>query len=349
MTTGATYASATIGSTSTTNTTSTVMDCNHPYYIHPSDSPGMQIIGIVLTENNYNQWHRSMEIALSSKLKLGFVDGTCVKPASTSPLLMYWNRCNNMITSWILNSVSEDRRNSIVYIQSARDIWLDLEVRFAQSNVPKLFHLRKEIAHLSQGTLSISAYFTKFRTLHDELECLLTKPKCVCNRCTCTVNSKLAEFDKNLQLTQFLMGLNDSFTGIRGQILLMTPLPSLNQSYSMLLQEEKQRENSGGGGFSSETMAMMVKAYPNNKAQGTNNISYGVKKGPESSVVCDYCHMTGHLRDKCYCIHGYPSWHKLFGKPKPKPKFLKERNSVVASVSTIDNGESMTSDSYRFL
>ncbi|XP_074352138.1 uncharacterized protein LOC141691304 [Apium graveolens] len=239
MTTGATYEFATIGSTSTTNVTSAVINCNHSYYIHPSDSPGMQIIGIVLTENNYNQWHRSIEIALSSKLKLGFVDGTYVKPTSTSPLLMYWNRCNNMIMFWILNFVSEDIRNNILYIQSTREIQLDLDVRFAQSNVQKLFHLRKEIAHLSQGTLN---------------------------------NGKLAEFDQNLQLTQFLMGLNDSFTGIRGQILLMTLLPSLNQSYGMLLQEEKQRENFDGGGFSSETMAMTLKAYPNNKFQGTKNV-----------------------------------------------------------------------------
>lgn len=31
------------------------------------------------------------------------------------------------------------------------------------------------------------------------------------------------------------MGLNESFTTIRGQILLMTPLPDLGQAYAMLL------------------------------------------------------------------------------------------------------------------
>lgn len=238
MATIASYASATTGSTSTTVTP--IFDCNHHYYLHPSDNPGMQITTVILTDSNYNQWHRSMEIALSSKLKLGFVDGTYVKPAANSTFLIHWMRCNNMITSWILNSVSVDIRNSIVYLQSSgREIWLDLEVRFAQSNVPKFFHLRKEISHLMQGTMSISAYFTKFRTLHDELECVTTKPLCTCGLCTCSVNSKQTELDQSIQLSQFLMGLNDSFTGIRGQILLMKPLPSLSQSYAMLLQEEK--------------------------------------------------------------------------------------------------------------
>lgn len=55
-------------------------------------------------------------------------------------------------------------------------------------------------------------------------------------------------------------------------------------------------------------------------------------------MVCDYCHMTRHLKNICYCIHGYPSWHKLFGKPKPQPRFIKEKGSLIANVTTSDAG-----------
>lgn len=204
-------------------------------------------------------------------------------------------------------------------------------MRYAQSNVPKLFHLRKEIAHLTQSSLSISAYFTKFRTLHDELECLYTKPRCTCNHCTCSVNGKLNELDQSVQLTQFLMGLNDTFTGVRDQILMMKPLPSLNQCYAMLLQEESQCEVHNSLSFTTDNVAMSVKSNfsTNQYVRGAQS---SVRKSNDVSVVCDYCHMSGHLKDKCYCIHGYPSWHQLFGKPKPKPKLLTPRNSVVANV-----------------
>jgi hypothetical protein len=40
---------------------------------------------------------------------------------------------------------------------------------------------------------------------------------------------------------QFLMGLNDSYSAIRGQILLINPLPTVHQAYSSVSQEEKQR------------------------------------------------------------------------------------------------------------
>lgn len=39
----------------------------------------------------------------------------------------------------------------------------------------------------------------------------------------------------------FLMGLNDSFSQTRGQILLMDPLPSINRVFSLIVQEEKQK------------------------------------------------------------------------------------------------------------
>ena len=41
---------------------------------------------------------------------------------------------------------------------------------------------------------------------------------------------------------QFLMGLSESFAQIKGQILLMEPIPQINKVYSLLIQEEAQRK-----------------------------------------------------------------------------------------------------------
>lgn len=318
--TSASYASATIGSTSTT------LDVNHPYYLHPSDNPGLIITTKILDENNYSQWERSMDIALSSKLKLGFVDGTYVQPAANSSLFIHWTRCNNMVTSWLLNAVTSEIRQSIVYMKSAKLIWDELKVRYAQTNVPKLSQLRKEIAHLTQGTMSVGGYFTKFKTLHNELESLHSNPRCICNQCTCTVNTKLDVNDLHIQTTQFLMGLSESFTAIRGQILIMKPLPTLSQCYSMLLQEENQREVKGSTHTTAENVALSVKTKP--------QFQRNFKKQSEVPIYCEYCRMQGHSKDKCYCLHGYPTWHKLHGKPKPKPKHLTTNNPVAAQVNT---------------
>lgn len=43
--------------------------------------------------------------------------------------------------------------------------------------------------------------------------------------------------------------------------------------------------------------------------------------------------MTSHSKDKCYCIHGFPSWHKLFGKSKPKPRHTLSNSGSVKHMS----------------
>lgn len=69
---------------------------------------------------------------------------------------------------------------------------------------------------MSQGLMLISSYYTKFKTLVDELECISAKPICSCNNCTCEINSKLEIYDQSTHLIQFLMGLSDQFTSVRG-------------------------------------------------------------------------------------------------------------------------------------
>ena len=313
------YASAVMaGGTSTEQ----VIDINHPYYLSSSDHPGIALVTDVSIDHNYHHWSRAISIALSAKLKLGFIDGTTARPASTSPQLALWKRSNDLVISWILNSVSSDIRKSIVYMNTAQQIWEDLSNRYSQNNVPRLFNLRKELASLTQGTKSITAYFTVFRSLIDELENLAPIPRCSCqsNTCACGLSDKLNKYEQQIHLSQFLMGLNDQFTATRGHILLITPLPDVTQAYAMLLQDENQRNNANVTSFGDITA---MNARFNNVNSGNKNKFTGKReerKVNDSSVMCDYCHLSGHGRDKCFALHGYPDWHRLYGQPKPKVK-----------------------------
>lgn len=57
---------------------------------------------------------------------------------------------------------------------------------------------------------------------------------------------------------KFLMGLNDSFSQVRTQILLMDPLP-INKVYSLLIQEEVQRNGGSGLHARVESTALVAK------------------------------------------------------------------------------------------
>lgn len=148
-----------------------------------------------------------------------------------------------------------------MYVHIAKQILDDLALRYSQMNVPRLFHLRKGLSFITQGSKSISTYFTKFHGLTDELGNLSLIPKCSClnSTCTCGNSLKLDQYDNMLNLSQFFMGLNNQFTAARGQILLMTLLPDTRSAYDTLLQEENQRDFATHTKLSTENFALNVK------------------------------------------------------------------------------------------
>lgn len=58
--------------------------------------------------------------------------------------------------------------------------------------------------------------------------------------CTCGGLKGLAEREDKERVMQFLMGLNDSFSTIRGSILFMNPLPNTRKVHALTLQHERQ-------------------------------------------------------------------------------------------------------------
>jgi hypothetical protein len=209
-----------------------------PFYLPQGESPGAALVSQPLTGENYNTWSRSMIMALTAKNKLALIDGSLPQPALDAGVeYQAWVRCNNMILSWILNSVSKEIAESVIYIDTSHGMWLDLKERFSQKNGPRVFQLQKSISVLSQGNSSLSSYFTQLKSLWDEISNYRPIPPCSCGGM-----KVVAEHYHQEYIYQFLMGLNESLAAIRGQILLMEPLPTVNKVFSFVIQEEKQQE-----------------------------------------------------------------------------------------------------------
>ncbi|KAK3007090.1 hypothetical protein RJ639_016141 [Escallonia herrerae] len=64
------------------NVQNIAIDTKSPFYLHPSDHPGLIFVTQPLSENgkNYFTWRCNMLTALQSKNKAGFVDGLIAKP-----------------------------------------------------------------------------------------------------------------------------------------------------------------------------------------------------------------------------------------------------------------------------
>ena len=75
-----------------------------------------------------------MRIALLGKRKYGFVTGSCNKESYREELHEQWERCNAIVLSWIMNTVSESLLSGIVYATNACAFWEDLKERYDKVN-----------------------------------------------------------------------------------------------------------------------------------------------------------------------------------------------------------------------
>jgi hypothetical protein len=99
------------------------MDSSNPFFLNHGDSPGAMIVSKPLNGENYNSWKRAMVMALSAKNKLSFVNGTLPKPSNLYDSQGLACTCyNNMVLSWLLNFVSTEIANSIIYIDDTSEI-----------------------------------------------------------------------------------------------------------------------------------------------------------------------------------------------------------------------------------
>ncbi|MCI27991.1 hypothetical protein A2U01_0049191, partial [Trifolium medium] len=111
-----------------------VDNSQNPFYIHPSENPANSLVNPVLDGKNYHSWARSMRKAIITKNKLRFLDGSSPMPNEYDPTYEAWMRCNNLVISWIQNSVSASIAQSIVYYDIAATAWNDLKARFSRAD-----------------------------------------------------------------------------------------------------------------------------------------------------------------------------------------------------------------------
>ncbi|XP_059285816.1 uncharacterized protein LOC132039334 [Lycium ferocissimum] len=230
--------------TQTNIKTNPVNDHSSPFYLHPSDSPGMLLVNSLFDGKGYTGWNRAFIIALSAKNKLGMIDGTVEMPDASDPDHKIWTR--------------------------SREIWKELATRFGRwCNGAQLYQLQKELSDAVR-TSDIAGYFTKVKKIWDELNALITFDHCSC-KCICGGKVKTIKSHQDGRLIEFLMGLNNSYSSVKSTVTMMDPLPTVGSAYSLLIQEEKQREVYMEAHPSEAAFMVSNQKYNNNVQRFANN------------------------------------------------------------------------------
>ncbi|GKA99521.1 hypothetical protein Tco_0827515 [Tanacetum coccineum] len=137
---------------------------------------------------------------------MGFVDGSCVKSdyVSSVPLSNQWERCNVVVLSWLLSSISEYLYLSQVNSENAPEVWKELKYTYDK--------------------------------LDGEFD-ILTKH----TPCSCDAKAELGKHNQLMKLMQFLMGLDEVYKLIRSSLLTQPELPDVRDDFVIIYREESHR------------------------------------------------------------------------------------------------------------
>ncbi|XP_074273150.1 uncharacterized protein LOC141596800 isoform X2 [Silene latifolia] len=100
-----------------------------PLFLSQSDYSGMKLLETMFNGQNYPHWSRGMFLALGSKNKQGFVDGTVARPAPNSPKLPQWMRSDAMVRCWIVNTIIPGIKEAYISSKSAASLWSEIRER----------------------------------------------------------------------------------------------------------------------------------------------------------------------------------------------------------------------------
>ncbi|XP_050211793.1 uncharacterized protein LOC126661952 [Mercurialis annua] len=260
-----------------------------------------------------------------------------------------WERSNNLVMSWIQNSVSLPISKSIEWIDLAFEAWLDLESRFSQGDVYRVLDIQEELSGFKQNTLTVVEYYTHLKEMWDELTNLRPLSVCSCDpQCKCGIYEKIKKYRDNDAVINFLKGLNENFDTIRSQ----KPIAFYNKVDECT--ETPKNQNNGSH---------------NSYQKKGNSFSNYKKFLRTSNLKCVYCGNGGHIVDRCYKKHGCPFGFNSGFKGKGKSQHNSYANQVehaeedntsndhtenyVGSVSnenfTVNNPMQLTQDQYSRL
>ncbi|XP_071694920.1 uncharacterized protein [Rutidosis leptorrhynchoides] len=309
------------------------IDINSPMYIHSSDYPKQMQVNETFNDDNYPDSSQEMMNFLFAKNKVGFVDGSLQKPDANSTEYMPWMRCDAMVKGWLTTAMEKEIRTSVKYAKSAYEIWSDLKERFGQESAPRAYELKQSLSATHQNGSSVLVYYTKLRSIWDELDYVLQVPKCSRDGCKCDISKKISLLKDKERLYEFLMGLDNQFSVIKTQILAMKSIPSLGNAYHLVAEDERQRTISSDKKPSIESAAYKTSAPPRREAKRNQRRDKFIpkdRKRVETTETCIHFGKEGHPSEGSFKVIGYPDWwpgNKRRNNSRPKAAFTEGTNS----------------------
>ena len=285
----------------------------------PTTDSGAAPIGIKLDSTNYALWSQVIEMYISGKDKLGYINGDLLQPPTTDPSFRRWRTENANVKGWLINSMDPSLIGNFIRFPTAKQVWDAIATTyFDGGDATQIYELRRRVARLRQGGGSLEKYYNDLQGLWREID--FRRP----NPMACSAD--IQHFNNMLQEDRvyiFLDGLDDKLDNIRSDVLQLKPFPTVEQAYAHVRREAVRQavmithdiEETAGAVLASRSLKLGPSTPANSLSLNGKYNSTLKSKGPLDGTKCSHCGNSKHTRDTCFKLHGYPDWwHELQAK-----------------------------------
>jgi hypothetical protein len=258
---------------------------------------------------NYAFWCQAVEMYIRGRERMKHLTGKPEPPSVNDPTYNKWETDDVVVKGWLINSLEPRLRDNYIRYPTTRDVWKAIETTYYDGGDEAQLHaLYRQINSVRQAGRAIEEYYDDLQRLWQEINFHCPNPM----ECPRDIDKFNLHTAKNRVYT-FLDGLDDALDGVRAQVVLLKPFPTVPEAYGYVRREAiRQGVMLKEGNTSS--LAMVARGFKPKEV--THTFHKNTNFPDKSKLKCSHCGGTRHTREQCFEIIGYPEWYK--GKKKEK-------------------------------
>ena len=123
-------------------------------------------IDIKLNGTNYALWSQVVEMYISGKDKLGYINGDLPQPSSTDPVFRKWRTNNAIVKGWLINSMDPSLIGNFMWFLTSKMVWDSIATTyFDGSDTSQVYDLRRRVTQLKQAGGTLEQYYNDLQGL----------------------------------------------------------------------------------------------------------------------------------------------------------------------------------------
>jgi len=126
---------------------------------------------IKLDRSNYALWSQVVEMNISAKDKLGYINGDFPQPSEIDPTFCKWCTENSVVKRWLINSMDQSLVASFICFPTAKQVWdAIVTTYFDGTDTSQVYELRHRVTRMRQREGLIKKYYNDLQGIWREID-----------------------------------------------------------------------------------------------------------------------------------------------------------------------------------